>query len=180
MNAQEQILQFLKQCAKTIKTQSKDPIILEGSDVFRKKLESADNKQFSAKLLPVLKNIKSISSTPYTFNFHQIATQMVWRPSPRTDEKGQRMALSLINDMVDLGDLIVGLLLVDKHESYPLHQHQPQELYLILSGEAEWRYGGSESYRKLVPGDVIYNHPNDMHGVTAHDEPLLAMYVLWN
>ena len=179
MNAPEQILQFLKQCAEAIKNQSKDPIVLEGAKVFRKKLESADNKQFNAKQLPVLKNINSVSSTPYTFNFHQIATEMAWRPSPRTDEKGQRMALSLINDMVDLGDLIVGLLLVDKHESYPLHQHQPQELYIVLSGKAEWRYGGSENFRKLVPGDVIYNHSNDMHGVITHDEPLLALYVLW-
>ncbi len=179
MNAPKQILQFLKQCAESIKIQTSDPIILEGTDIFCEKLNSSKDKPFNAKLLPVLKTLNSVSSTPYTFNFHQIAKQMVWRPSPRTDKNGEQMALCLINDMVDLGDLIAGLLLVDKHQRYPLHQNSPQELYLILSGEAEWRYGGSENFVKMIPGDVIYNHPNDMHGVITHDEPVLALYVLW-
>ncbi len=179
MNSSGRILHFLKECAKSIKKQTENSIILEGATIFSLRLESAKEKIFNTQLLPVLKCIDNISTNPFTFNFHQIATEMVWKPSPRTDAKGQHMALGIFNELYDLGDIVVGLLLLDKHHSYPLHQHQPQELYLVLSGEADWRFGGSEDFKRLVPGDVIYNHPNDMHGVIAGNEPVLALYVLW-
>ena len=179
MKTSEQILFFLKKCAESICTNSKDQKILEGAEVFTKKIESSENKPFNAQFQPVLKKINTVSSTPYTFNFHQIATKMVWNPSPRTDEKAENMALSIINNMFDLGDVVAGLLLVDSHQNYPLHQHSPQELYLILSGEAKWLYGGNEDFKKQLPGDVIYNHPYDLHGVITQNEPLLALYILW-
>lgn len=179
-NTQEQILLFLKHCADTIKRRSDNSDILEGVEAFTKKLDVVQEKSFNAELLPVLDNLDSIKVTPYTFNFHEIAKEMIWRPSPRTDENGKQMALGIFNELFDLGNLIVGLLLVDKHASYPLHQHIPQEIYLVLSGEADWRYGGAENFRKLIPGDVIYNHSNDLHGVNANDEPVLAIYILWN
>ena len=179
MNTSEQILFFLRQCADAISKQTSDPVVLEGTETFSQRIKSLRVKQFSPQLLPVIEQIKHIKSTPFTFNFHLIAPEMVWKPSPRTDEKGEQMALGIFNELFDLGDIVVGLLLLDKHQSYPLHQHQPQELYLVLSGEADWRYGGSEVFKKIVPGDVIYNHPNDIHGVTAFDESVLALYVLW-
>lgn len=179
MNTPEQILHFLKKCAESIKKQSNDAIVLEGAETFSQRLESPLVKEFHANLLPVIKQIDHVSYTAFTFNFHQIARKMVWRPSPRTDEKGQQMALGIFNELFDFGNMVAGLLLVDKHQGYPLHQHQAQELYLVLSGEADWRYGGSNNFKKLVPGDVIYNHPNDIHGVIAGNEAVLALYVLW-
>jgi quercetin dioxygenase-like cupin family protein len=175
----DQIIYFLKQCADAIKIQTNNPTVLKGAEIFSQRIQSPTEKQFNPHLLPVIAQIEHLSSTPFTFNFQQIATEMVWRPSPRTDEKGEQMALGIFNEVLDLGDIVVGLLVVDKHQSYPLHQHRPQELYLVLSGTGDWRYGGSEEFNTLVPGDVIHNHPNDLHGVNALDEPILALYVLW-
>jgi quercetin dioxygenase-like cupin family protein len=49
----------------------------------------------------------------------------------------------------------------------------------VLSGTASWLYGGHESYREQKPGDIIYNHPGDLHGMKTEKEPLLALYFLW-
>ncbi len=64
--------------------------------------------------------------------------------------------------------------------AYPEHNHPPPELYLTLSGTAEWRYGGCESYRTVSAGNLLYNNPHDLHGVRAGDTPLLALYLLWH
>ncbi len=180
MDSKQAIHQFLNQCAEAISNKADDNYTQEGAARFIEKLDAAQPRTFSAKTQPVLDHLNTIANTPYTFDFHSIAKDMVWRPSPRTDDNGRLMALSIINDMFDLGDLVAGLLLVSSNQKYPLHQHSPQELYLILSGEADWRYGGSEDYKRLVPGDILYNNPNDMHGVNTISESLLALYVLWH
>ena len=180
MDSNQAIHQFLNQCAEAISNKSEDNKSREGATRFIEKLDTAQAKTFSAKTQIVLDDLDAIARSPYTFDFHNIAKSMVWRPSPRTDDNGRLMALSIINDMFDLGDLVAGLLLVSNNQKYPLHQHSPQELYLILSGEADWRYGGSDDYRRLVPGDILYNNPNDIHGVNTNNEALLALYVLWH
>ncbi len=50
---------------------------------------------------------------------------------------------------------------------------------VIVDGKASWRYGGAATYVDLEPGVALFNHPNDRHGTTAGDDPLIAMYVLW-
>lgn len=180
MNTDHPLQQFLSKCATAMLRRANDKISREGAERFKKRLITASIKPFSAQQQGILQHIDSVAITPFTFNFHQIATDMIWRPSPRTDDKGHLMALAIINDMFDLGDIVAGLMYVSSNQSYPLHQHSPQELYLVLSGEANWRYGGQEYFEKLLPGDVLYNHPNDLHGVTAGSSPVLALYVLWH
>ena len=68
---------------------------------------------------------------------------------------------------------------VDQGCAYPLHNHPPQELYLIVSGHARWRYGGSEHLVEMPPNSTLYNNPSDLHTVEAGDTPLVALYVLW-
>ena len=34
-------------------------------------------------------------------------------------------------------------------------------------------------FMAIGPGDVLYNHPGDLHAVRPGDDPLLALYVLW-
>jgi len=81
--------------------------------------------------------------------------------------------------MLKLEDLVAGLLLMTPNQTYPEHQHNPQELYFVLSGKALWFYGGKQGYRYQKPGDIIYNNPNDLHGIKTEKEPLLALYLLW-
>ncbi len=143
------------------------------------KLDKAISRDFTPTQLPVLTELDSIIESPYTFNFHKIAADLKWRPSPRADFNAQVMALSTINEMLNLGDLVAGLMFMTPNQVYPEHQHAPQELYFVLSGTASWLYGGNEVYKQQQPGDVIYNHPRDLHGMRTQNEYLLALYFLW-
>ena len=60
---------------------------------------------------------------------------------------------------------------------YPMHHHPAEELYVVLSGEAEFHVAGQPS-RILRPGDTNYHESNQPHALTTHDTPVIA-YVLW-
>lgn len=108
------------------------------------------------------------------------APEVPWTTSPRLDDGGQDIALGRIDEMVDLGPVNCGLMLVRKDAVYPEHTHPPDELYLPISGaDAEWRFGGRTDYRRLDADELVYNPPNGIHGTRTHDEHLLALYVLW-
>ena len=81
--------------------------------------------------------------------------------------------------MLKLEKIVAGLMFMTPNQIYPEHQHAPQEVYFVLSGTASWLYGGNEEYQQQKPGDVIYNHPHDLHGIKTQDESLLALYFLW-
>jgi quercetin dioxygenase-like cupin family protein len=95
------------------------------------------------------------------------------------DDGGANVALGIVNDARVLGPLTCGLILVAPGAAYPEHAHPPQEIYLPISGRGSWRYGGSGEYRSLHDDSLVYNHPRDLHGTIAGDEPLLALYILW-
>ena len=172
-------LAFLQQCAQTIQQQADTEITRQGAQRFQVSLNKTRVKPFNPQPLPVLNSIGQIAGTPLTRGFHDIAASLSWKPSPRSDDGGTLMALSVLNDMFELGDVMAGLLYLDSHQCYPEHRHPPQELYLILAGDADWRYGGSSEYVPRPPGSVLYNHPQDLHGIKANQSPLLALYVLW-
>ena len=110
----------------------------------------------------------------------QLCDDLPWTESPRTPGMGNTIALCVFNNLFDLKHHTVGLLYLDPQLAYPEHNHPPPELYLTLSGTAEWRYGGYESYRTVSAGNLLYNNPHDLHGVRAGDTPLLALYLLWH
>ena len=62
---------------------------------------------------------------------------------------------------------------------YPVHNHPPQELYLTISGEAQWRFGGNDDFRPVGLGSTIYNNPNDYHSAIAGPAQVVALSVLW-
>ncbi len=73
--------------------------------------------------------------------------------------------------------LAAGLLLLGPGVTYPSHSHDAEELYIPLSGRADWQRG-AEGWRERVPGEVIH-HPSKMpHAMRTAGEPLLAVY-LW-
>ena len=174
------ILAFLNQSAEALQQRANDDIAHEGAQRLCQSLAKTQPKPFSANTLPVLNSVGEIDVTSLTQGFHEIAHLLRWKPSPRSDDGGTLMALSVINEMFELGEVNVGLLYLASGESYPEHQHPPQELYLTITGDADWRYGGSEHYVRRAPGSVLYNYPGDLHGIRANNEPLLAMYMLWS
>ena len=71
--------------------------------------------------------------------------------------------------------IAVGFLLLGPGTTYPMHSHDAEELYLPLSGEAEWRRG-AETWRREPPGAPIFHESRLPHAIRTGAAPLLALY----
>ncbi len=60
---------------------------------------------------------------------------------------------------------------------YSWHLHEPEELYFVVAGGAEFAVEGEKS-RMLEPGQEQFHHSMQPHALTTHDTGILA-YVLW-
>lgn len=60
---------------------------------------------------------------------------------------------------------------------YPRHQHQAEEVYIVLAGSAEFKIGEAEESRRST-GDVVYVESNTPHGFRTTDQSLVVYY-LW-
>jgi|GEM_PF-1291106 len=152
---------------------------LQGALQLRGALIQAEPRQFKPESVAVIDSMVEIESGLMIDEFRSLSTFLPWKPSFRSDDGGREMALASVNDVLELGDVVCGFIFVGANYCYPEHQHEPQELYLTLSGGARWRFGGDQHYQMLDAGAVIYNKPWDLHGVQAIEKPSLALYVLW-
>lgn len=59
---------------------------------------------------------------------------------------------------------------------YPPHSHAAEELYLLLSGTAEWRLEESEPFLPAIPG-LVHHLPQQKHAMRTAASPLLALWV---
>ncbi len=73
--------------------------------------------------------------------------------------------------------LALGVLLLGPGTHYPLHHHPAVEVYLVVSGDAEW-WRDAGPWRRQEPGALIYHAPDVPHAMRAGAQPLLAVY-LW-
>lgn len=60
---------------------------------------------------------------------------------------------------------------------YPRHQHEAEEIYVVLAGAAEFKVGSGVETRQSV-GDVVYVESNVSHGFRTTDQSLVVYY-LW-
>ena len=67
-----------------------------------------------------------------------------------------------------------GFTLLGKNTFYPAHYHPATELYVVLSGHAEWTLDGVSKVRN--PGEFILHPSNHVHSMQTREEPLLALY----
>lgn len=70
----------------------------------------------------------------------------------------------------------LGLTLIAPATHYPLHAHPAIELYLVLSGTAEWRVSEAP-FAPRPPGALILHASGIGHAMRTGTEPLLALYV---
>jgi quercetin dioxygenase-like cupin family protein len=70
-----------------------------------------------------------------------------------------------------------GVLILGPGIEYPDHHHVAEELYIPLTGGAEWRMGDGP-FRSRAAGEVIHHASNVSHAMRIGAEPLLAFY-LW-
>ena len=74
--------------------------------------------------------------------------------------------------------LACGVLLLGPQTEYPPHSHAAEELYLPLSGKAEF-YREDDGWSSVSPLAPVHNPPRIRHAIKTGDEPLLVLY-LWN
>jgi hypothetical protein len=60
---------------------------------------------------------------------------------------------------------------------YPRHQHQAEEVYILLSGSAVFRVGDSDELGRGA-GEAVFVESNTMHGFHTNDQALVVYY-LW-
>jgi dimethylpropiothetin dethiomethylase len=77
--------------------------------------------------------------------------------------------------MIDHPGCRFGLFLQMADFFYPGHRHEAEELYLVLSGTAEWILEASDPARR-PPGSFVHHRPWQVHAMNTTDEPLLAMW----
>jgi hypothetical protein len=75
------------------------------------------------------------------------------------------------------GGLACGFLLLGPNTLYPHHRHPAEEIYLSLSGLADWQQGDAV-WRPRAPGVLIHHRSEEPHAMRTGDDPLLALY-LW-
>jgi len=60
---------------------------------------------------------------------------------------------------------------------YPQHQHQAEEVYIVLAGSAEFSFDNN-TVQQHRAGDVVFVESNRRHGFHTADESLVVLY-LW-
>lgn len=59
---------------------------------------------------------------------------------------------------------------------YPPHRHQPEEVYLVLGGSAEFHLDG-HAPRRCRAGDAVHVTPMLTHGFQTLSEPMAVFYI---
>lgn len=70
-----------------------------------------------------------------------------------------------------------GLLLLGPATLYPRHRHEAEEIYVPLSGTANWQQGDA-IWRERFPGEIVHHASDELHAMHTGTRPLLALY-LW-
>jgi hypothetical protein len=98
-------------------------------------------------------------------------------PSPDFLENYGYAVLAGPGGLVASEALALGVLMLGPGMHYPTHRHPAVEIYVPLSGDAEWQMGEAP-WRQAPPGAVIRHESMVPHATRTLAEPLLAAY-LW-
>lgn len=111
----------------------------------------------------------------------RVRESLVWyRPdSARIHEAiGSRLsAVELLgpDGMIFNSSCRLGLFLQMPDLFYPAHAHAADELYVVLSGTAEWQCNDSEP-KLRPPGSFIHHPSRHWHAMNTRSEPLLVIW----
>jgi hypothetical protein len=173
----EQTRSFMIGCANAMALCAETAIQASMIRTFSEQARHAVIRDWVSHPLPCLDNLALVRDMKLAKDFQQFAINLPWSHSPRTIDQGREMAVLDFNTMFELGDCIAGLIYVDTGKAYPEHNHPPAELYFLISGTADWRWGGNHNYQTISAGNLVYNHPYNWHGVKAGATPVLALYL---
>jgi mannose-6-phosphate isomerase-like protein (cupin superfamily) len=66
---------------------------------------------------------------------------------------------------------------LDMNSHYPWHNHEAEELYFIVSGEAKFEKG-NDAPVILAPEDTCFHKSNQAHRITTTNKKILS-FVIW-
>ncbi len=118
---------------------------------------------------------------PILAEIAQIRETLVWYKAASEripDAIGSRLSFVELlgpDGMVYCGHCRLGLLLQMPDLCYPGHVHAANELYLVLSGNAEWQTNALDTAPR-PPGSFIYHPGGHWHAMNTRSEPLLAVW----
>ena len=75
------------------------------------------------------------------------------------------------------GRIRAGIAIWGAHLDYPQHQHQAEEIYVLLTGSAEFSFAGDTAQTRRA-GDLVFVESNRRHGFSTGEESLVVLY-LW-
>lgn len=71
---------------------------------------------------------------------------------------------------------LVSVMYVGPGLAYPPHRHAPEEVYLVLCGEADFR-SETQPARRLGPGGLCHHAPQESHAMQTSGSPVLVLSV---
>ncbi len=177
----QQAHQFMARCANAMMLCAESAVEVNMVKAFLESSQHALKREavqdFQPNPLPCLSHLKWVKDMKLAQDFQQFASYLPWDYSPRTIDRGTAVAIMDFSKLFAIGELVAGLMYVDINQAYPLHNHPPHEMYFILSGTAQWRWGGHHDFRNMAAGNLLYNQPYNWHGVQAGSTPMLALYI---
>jgi hypothetical protein len=140
--------------------------------------------------MPVLRYLPDIAADGRRFGAALIAEvcrnaeALAWRQTYSASELGDEFLRNYgwteifgSHAQVKSRHIACGFLLLGPNTFYPQHRHEAQEIYVPLSGTANWQQGDA-IWRERPPGTVIHHVSEELHAMRTGAHPLLALY-LW-
>lgn len=141
---------------------------------------SVEPREVAASFIDAVGHLQTLAAHPDSLvsDLVGLAGQLPWTPSGRHDDNGAGAGLVDLFACLNMDLAGAGIMLLGPGVGYPEHQHRPAEVYLVLHGSRRWRFGGSDRYVKVDAGQVLSNSSNDLHGIEAGDDVMVAVWVL--
>jgi mannose-6-phosphate isomerase-like protein (cupin superfamily) len=134
--------------------------------------------------LPAARELAPAFSAGFVGALTAAAPGLAWRRSYSESQVGAAFLADYgwtelvgLTGPVSATTLACGVLVLGPGTTYPLHHHEADEIYVPLSGVADWRHG-SEAFTPRQPGEVIHHASGVSHAMRTGASPLVALY-LW-
>ena len=126
-----------------------------------------------------LKNI-SKDLSPIDVLMRSISEKLVWHEASRGVPdffKGGYAFAEIIGEkgLIVSENIRIGLFLQKPQVNYPLHAHEAEELYIILSGNARWKI--DDKMFNVIPGTIIKHQSCQDHATFTEEETLFALWI---
>ncbi len=118
--------------------------------------------------------------SPLDILIKSISEKLVWREASRGVPdffKGGYAFAEIIGEkgLIVSENIRIGLFLQKPQVNYPLHAHEAEELYIILSGNARWKI--DDKMFNVIPDTIIKHRSCQDHATFTEEETLFALWI---